>query len=268
MKSSRAQLNSALRRRYTCWHLVPTPRKPSRILRKVAFSTILTLLLGEASLRICHWANPSFIFYSCSYNRFRGRPFSDKYGYRLNSKGFNDTECEARKPAGTLRVLGIGDSFAFGVVPYANNYLTLLEEELRARGKKVEIVNMGIPCIGPEEYLSVLASEGLDLDPDMVLVSFFVGNDFETPQPRPAWSYSYLYSFADFGRKYLGQMIHGDGQYQDDRPSMTDDTYLQIECVRSLVFKVKDQGFARAFPGAVHPLLDMKRICYRRGICF
>ena len=41
-----------------------------------------------------------------------------------------------------------------------------------------ELINMGIPGIGPREYLAVFIHEGLQLKPDMVLLSFFIGNDF------------------------------------------------------------------------------------------
>jgi hypothetical protein len=95
------------------------------------------------------------IFYSGNPDRFRGKPFAPFWNFHLNSRGFNDVEFSARKAAGTIRILGIGDSFAFGVVPYEYNYLTLVEQYLKQSEHNVELINMGIPAIGPKEYLVV-----------------------------------------------------------------------------------------------------------------
>src|SRR4030095_10830935 len=131
-------------------------------------------MLGEAALRAYDFVAPLPIFYSNSYNRFRGKPFAPDWNSHLNSKGFKDVEFNTRKAAGTTRILGIGDSFAFGVVPYENNYLTLVEHYLNQSGHRVELINMGIPSTGPSDYLSLLAHEGLPLEPDRVLLSFFI----------------------------------------------------------------------------------------------
>jgi hypothetical protein len=59
--------------------------------------------------------------------------------------------CEIiRKEPGTFRVLGLGDSFAFGVVAYAFNYLTVIEEKLKSSDMAFELINMGIPLSAPE----------------------------------------------------------------------------------------------------------------------
>ena len=120
--------------------------------------------VGRASLRIYNYVDPLPIFYTKSYNRWRGKPFAPNGSFHLNSKGFNDVEFSAKKVAGTTRILGIGDSFAFGIVPYEYNYLTLIEQNLKQSGHNVEVINMGIPSIGPREYLSLLVNEGLALN--------------------------------------------------------------------------------------------------------
>ena len=100
-----------------------------------------------------------------SYNRFRGKPFAPDWNFHLNSRGFNDVEFSTHKAPGTIRILGIGDSFAFGVVPYEYNYLTLVEQYLKQSGHNIELINMGIPSTGPREYLSLLVNEGLYSNP-------------------------------------------------------------------------------------------------------
>lgn len=96
-----------------------------------------------------------------------------------NSQGFNDTEWKVPKPPETFRIIALGDSFAFGVVGYEKNFLTILEEKLTGSGPgRVEVCNLGIPALDPIDYLQLLNLEGRELEPDLVLVCLFAGNDF------------------------------------------------------------------------------------------
>jgi hypothetical protein len=242
-----------------------------RCARDVLIIVLITVILGELSLRMYNAVDPLPIFYTDSYNRFRGKPFAPDWSFHLNSKGFKDVEFNPNKLPGTIRILGIGDSFAFGVVPYEYNYLTLLEQHLKQGGHNVELINMGIPGIGPREYLSLLVREGLVLGPDRVLVSFFIGNDFEG-QRRSLVSYSYVASLIRYvlarWSKFEGHIIHGDAIYDDDGPKFTDDAYLQIELQRSTVF-LRDNGvFAGQLAAALSYISEMKRLCDERNIGF
>jgi len=87
---------------------------------------ITTFALFEIALRVSHHFYPLPVLHSDSYNQFRGIPHSSLFGFKLNSHGFMDVEFQVAKEPGTFRILGLGDSFAFGVVPYQHNYLTLL----------------------------------------------------------------------------------------------------------------------------------------------
>jgi hypothetical protein len=91
-----------------------------RVGRDVLIIALITVALGEVSLRIYNSVDPLPIFYSGNPDRFRGKPLTPFWNFHLNSRGFNDVEFSVRKAAGTIRTLGIGDSFAFGVVPYVN----------------------------------------------------------------------------------------------------------------------------------------------------
>src|SRR5690242_11845294 len=114
------------------------------IIKQVFLVFVISFGLSELVLRAYDWFQPLPIFYSHEYDRFRGKPFAGDWDFRLNSKGFKDVEFDQKKAIGIFRILGIGDSFAFGVVPYAANYLTILETTLGASRKKVEVINMGI----------------------------------------------------------------------------------------------------------------------------
>ena len=243
---------------------MPALKSILRAGRDVLIIVLITVALGELSLRIYNYADPLPIFHSDSYNRFRGKPFAPDWSFHLNSRGFKDVEFNTSKATGTIRILGIGDSFAFGVVPYEYNYLTLVEQDLKQSGHNVELINMGIPGIGPREYLSLLVREGFGLEPDRVLLSFFVGNDFEG-QRRSLVSYSYVGSLIRYvlarWSKFEGQIIHGDATYDDNGPKFTDDAYLQIELQRSTIFLRDNRAFEGQFAAALSYISEMKRLC-------
>jgi len=236
---------------------------------------VITFGLAEVTVRACRYFAPSLlpsiIFYDQSYNRYRGRAGALDYGFRLNSAGFKDVEFTETKAAGTYRVVALGDSFAFGVVPYEHNYLTLLEQRLNDSGRRTEVINMGIPGIGPQDYLAVLANEGVRLKPDMVLVSFFVGNDFaETMRLRTR-----LHQFSDFlalikyvvdsHTKFAGQQIHVNPQYDDNAPYFSEGTFIKVAAERSWIFR-RPPTYEQAFSDAVNYLVQIKDLCTRNNI--
>jgi len=95
-----------------------------------------------------------------------------------NARGYNDTEPRS-DATGSVRVVALGDSFAYGIVGYEKNFLTRLETKLSERvGRPVEVVNLGLPGLQPKDYLQILAEEGVSLHPDLVLMCVFAGNDF------------------------------------------------------------------------------------------
>jgi hypothetical protein len=94
-----------------------------------------------------------------------------------NTRGHNDAEPRS-DATGVVRVVALGDSFAYGIVGYEKNFLTRLESKLAERvGLPVEVVNLGLPGLQPKDYLQMLAEEGVALRPDLVVVLLFAGND-------------------------------------------------------------------------------------------
>ena len=239
-----------------------------RVGRDVLIIVLITVALGELSLRIYNSIDPLPIFYSESYNQFRGKPFAPNGSFHLNSRGFNDVEFNTRKAADTIRILGIGDSFAFGIVPYEYNYLTLVEQNLKQSGHNVELINMGIPSIGPREYLSLLVQEGFAHEPDRVLLSFFIGNDFEESRRRKYISYSYVASLITYvlDRWSKFEFVPGDAIYDDNAPTFTDDFYLGLETKRSTVFWRDNRAFEGDFEAALFYISEIKRLCDSRNI--
>ncbi len=87
-------------------------------------------------------------------------------------------ESAPEKLAGTYRVLGIGDSSAFGTgVREQDTFLRRLERSLNAGAaglRRYEVLNAGTPGEDtPDEVLS-LEHRWLGLDPDLVLIVFYL----------------------------------------------------------------------------------------------
>jgi hypothetical protein len=99
---------------------------------------------------------------------------------RANRWGLRDHEPEAKAP-GTFRILGLGDSFAFGWgVPLEATFLKRLEPLLDGShpGVTHEVVSAGIPGYGTYEALHLLTSVGRSYEPDLVILAFYEGNDY------------------------------------------------------------------------------------------
>ena len=201
---------------------------------------LVCVIVGELSLRFVHYLRPSFIFETGSYERFRGRPNAPNYDQPLNSWGYNDRERSLEKPAGGYRILAIGDSFVFGVVPYRGNFVTLLEKRLVASGRPVEVINMGIPRTNPEDHVPQLAAEGLALEPDAVLQFVYVGNDFGDLRVMRRRLTPYTLDLARFLfgilPDYEGVVFHQRGQYVDEAPSLKPRAFAGVVRRHAVVF--------------------------------
>ncbi len=106
---------------------------------------------------------------------------------RINSLGLRDQEYSEKKPPQTVRILALGDSFTYGRVHYEYNFLTLLEERLDQHWPewRVEILNAGVPAYQPVNELHYLKKYGFRLEPDLVLLNFYVGNDLFSNEKEP-----------------------------------------------------------------------------------
>jgi hypothetical protein len=259
-------------------------KRVSRLVQQTLLITLITFVLSEITLRIYNKINPSFIFVDKTYTRFRPKPHALDYGsFQLNSLGFKDLEFNLNKAPNTFRIVAIGDSFAYGVVPYQYNFFTVLEDNLNQdKQNKREVYNMGIPATGPVDYFSLLINEGLRYQPDMVIVSFFLGNDFSDnrnyyAQGIPWYSHSYVTSLIkfmiDLAVKYKGNPYDvantANIKYEDNRTVFADDAYLDIEKARSYIFSnPASQQFIQDFDDAFSYLIKMKEICDSRKIKF
>lgn len=126
------------------------------------------------------------------YAGFRNRPNYRAWAHgvievRINALGFRGPELALQKSPGTKRVLGVGDSVAFGTaVQERDIYLRRLERDTNAASasdRRVEVVNLGVIGYSLHQEVISLRTHGLSLKPDIVLVSFVMNDPYPTEDP-------------------------------------------------------------------------------------
>jgi hypothetical protein len=100
---------------------------------------------------------------------------------RINELGFRDDEdFPEKKPAGEKRVLFVGDSFMYAAkLPLAETLPKRTEARLRASLADARLRAIDLACPGWGTYHHKLAFHecGRPVEPDVVVLCFFVGND-------------------------------------------------------------------------------------------
>src|SRR6267378_6282711 len=166
--------------------------KRLRNLRKKLFLVLFGLLMGlfmsEVFLRVIGYSFP--FFYTTDYYRgFALHPGvaghyqrEGESDVRINSDGLRDREHTKTKPADTVRIAVLGDSFTEAMhVPMEQTFWSLLERKLQEcdafPGKKVEAINFGVSGYGTAQELMALRQKVWDYSPDLVVLAFTTYND-------------------------------------------------------------------------------------------
>ena len=172
-------------------------RLPSRsALGALALGIVAALALGEGLVRLAARWSPAIRDLAIPRDRrgprtFRSLeaylasqptqvvPHREWFNYWNNALGLNDEEFEVPKPPGRFRILALGDSFTYGLVPYPDNVMTRLEAGLRAAcpGVDLDVLNFGIGGAGVRDYRTIVTLALATYEPDLVLVNFYAGND-------------------------------------------------------------------------------------------
>lgn len=118
-----------------------------------------------------------------SYQLKRNLDFRTPVGGRsihifTNSRGFAGPEVDPHKRPGVVRVAVLGDSFTFG--QWADDYPHAFVGQTREQlgDEPIELVSFGVPGYGYEDIRLCLEEDALPLDPDVVILCTFNGNDF------------------------------------------------------------------------------------------
>jgi len=117
----------------------------------------------------------------------RERAFEGEYdvAIRVNSLGYRQPEFDPKK-GNQIRIVAIGDSFTFGHGVEGEEAWPHVLERVRAERTSgpVEVINAGVDGRWVDEYYLELTRRGLALDPDVVVVGFFIGNDIDGEDAR------------------------------------------------------------------------------------
>ncbi len=97
--------------------------------------------------------------------------------FKINSHGWKDIEHQFEKPQGIHRILFLGDSNTYGVVPLEDLYTRKVDQLLKERGmRNIEVITIGVGGWGTDQCLEALVTEGIKYHPDLVIYTF-CGND-------------------------------------------------------------------------------------------
>lgn len=113
-------------------------------------------------------------FYTDSEGIFKALPdsFVHRPNYHVNSWGFRGPEFEPHDSS-RKKIMLIGDSFTWGATakPVDSSYADLI------RRPDLQIMNFGIPGTEPDQYLRLAELYIPKVNPDMVCIFFYMGND-------------------------------------------------------------------------------------------
>lgn len=115
-----------------------------------------------------------------SHAEFRQPDFA--YVQRVNNLGLRGRDVTVEKPAGTYRIVMLGDSFTMGKgVEDSQTFSFLLEQSLQAKlaacgGKRLEVLNAGVDSYAPVLSLIQLKREIEPLKPDWVVLNLDVSD--------------------------------------------------------------------------------------------
>jgi hypothetical protein len=112
------------------------------------------------------------------------RPYFDADGcvtYHINQWGYRGADFAQAKPPGVYRIVILGDSFTFGEgTPESAIYAARLDAALRERtidGRRIEVVNLGMPAEDSGTELLTYGEFARTLAPDRVVLQWHT-NDF------------------------------------------------------------------------------------------
>jgi hypothetical protein len=112
--------------------------------------------------------------------RFRTVEFDTEL--TINSSGVRDTEEIGSKAAGEHRTVVLGDSIVLAVqVAFEETFGERLEARLNGRedARRYRVINAGVQGYGPVQYLLFFRHAAAAFEPDLVVVTLYVGNDAE-----------------------------------------------------------------------------------------
>lgn len=182
------------------------------ILRRIAVFVLALLvagLIGEGAIRLFHFAQnqperteayefPCYTKGSYYWVTYKKNAICTLHAYNgdfpdltihTNSLGLRSSEIPPKDPS-KIRILFLGDSFTFGIgmtdeKTYVSRTAAILKE---SSGKNIEPINAGLITAETGYYYLFLKNEGAKLQPDVVVIGFYVYNDAHDEEVKPVWT--------------------------------------------------------------------------------
>jgi hypothetical protein len=164
------------------------PRNLKKKVLLVTFGLLFGLVMSEVFLRVIGYSYPLF-YTTDAYRGFALQPGVEGHYQRegesyvrINSDGLRDRERPKAKPADTVRIAVLGDSFSEAMhVPMEQTFWFLLERKLQEcrafPGQRVEVINFGVSGYGTAQELMTLRQKVWVYSPDLVVLAFTTYND-------------------------------------------------------------------------------------------
>ncbi|HXD30919.1 MAG TPA: SGNH/GDSL hydrolase family protein [Pyrinomonadaceae bacterium] len=174
--------------------LMPARNKtslPRRVIGKlglVLFGLLFGCLLFEIVLRVAGYSYPEF-YQPDEVRGYALRPNMNgwyrKEGaayIRINADGLRDREHAVTKPAGTIRIAVIGDSYPEALpVNIEDAFWSVMAGKIEQCGafgsNKIEVINFGVSGYGTTQELLTLRDQVWKYSPDVVMLTVTTNND-------------------------------------------------------------------------------------------
>ena len=154
----------------------------------VLFGFFTGAVVSEVALRLAGYSFPEF------YQPDESRGYSLRPGmqgwYRkeggayvtISSDGLRDREHTKAKPANTIRIAIVGDSYPEALpVPLEAAFWQVMENRLQeciaASGKNIEVINFGVSGYGTAQELLTIRKHVWEYQPDLILLAVTTNND-------------------------------------------------------------------------------------------
>lgn len=169
-----------------------------------------------------------------------------------NSKGLRDHEYGYEKPAGTFRILILGDSWAEDMGSYLDNlHAKILEKKLNSAGSpvKFEVINAGHYAFDNAQELMFFELEGKKYSPDIVFV-FYSGDTaqakYATLEDGKLKLHLQTYTFAQEVRRAVVSFL----RHHSDLGTLLLDRMTGSNLLSGLMMKLrlKEENVYAAFP--------------------
>ena len=176
-----------------------------------------------------------------------------RYKIEPNSGAHDSWGYRNKKVPESVEIVAIGDSHTYGISAIASNSWPATLQRLSGK----ETYNFGLGGYGPAEYLYLMKENALKLDPEMIIVGFYLGNDLKD-------SFTAVYSVPMWeGLRNLEISYSSDDKMNDKEANST--SFADLLSGNSVLYRIISSSFIgdnlrqqrRISKGEDIPMLDL-----------